>query len=92
MDKNDYEKFMLEVKILVDAGVNIDAKDNYGNTPLHEAARQGNINIIMSLVAKGAEINAINNYGDTPLHWSAERGLTDIVDFLIEKSKCKYSK
>ena len=36
-------------------------------TPLHLAARFGNIEICEYLVAKGADINAHDNFGFTPL-------------------------
>ena len=36
------------VKILIDRGANVDSKDNFGGTPLHQAASAGNSNGIVS--------------------------------------------
>ena len=51
--------------------INVRAKDPYGNTPLHQAARNQNPDIINALIQAGADIRAKNKYGYTPLHWAA---------------------
>ena len=57
------------IKVLVDAGADVNAPRNDGKTPLHSAAR-GNDNpaIIAALVDAGADVNAEDDRGKTPLH------------------------
>ncbi|STQ90788.1 ankyrin repeat domain-containing protein [Iodobacter fluviatilis] len=52
---------------LISRGVDVNAKDIWGNTPLHYAARIKNSEIIELLLNAGSEINAINHEGITPL-------------------------
>ena len=54
---------------LLDAGADVEALDDGGDTPLHWAVA-GNTNpaVIKVLLAAGADVEARNGYGDTPLH------------------------
>ena len=54
-------------------------------TPLHKAAKEGNIEKVKSLIASGADVNAKSKYGDTPLHYAARRGHKIIGELLINK-------
>ena len=53
------------VKWLVERDIEIDAKNNKGNTPLLLAAKKNNIEIVKYLIDNGASINETNNNGDT---------------------------
>ena len=66
------------VKQHLDAGTDVNAKDEKGWTPLHEAALGGHKGIAELLIAKGADVNAKNNDGVTPLNWA----LGEIADLL----------
>jgi ankyrin repeat protein len=46
------------VKLLIDAGVNINAPNDRGQTPLAVACRQGNLEIVNLLIATGAQMQA----------------------------------
>ena len=46
------------IKSLIAEDVAINAKDQDGNTPLHEALRRGGLDAIELLVATGASIDA----------------------------------
>uniref|UniRef100_A0A667YT52 CARD- and ANK-containing Inflammasome Adaptor Protein n=1 Tax=Myripristis murdjan TaxID=586833 RepID=A0A667YT52_9TELE len=52
------------VELLLDAGANINAKDNSKDTPLHCAARGGHHEVVRRL---RANLQATNNVGKTPL-------------------------
>jgi len=57
------------VKLLLDKGAKIDAKDDEsGFTALHHAARFGNKNAAELLIARGADVNAKDKQGHTPLY------------------------
>jgi ankyrin repeat protein len=51
----------------VDLGADVKAKDKYGETVMHLAARGGNKAIVRLLVDKGADVIAKNNVGETVL-------------------------
>jgi ankyrin repeat protein len=71
------------IKLLLDAGAKIDAVDDEGDTPLHEAARIGSVRGAEILVARGAKVNAKNKAGETPLSIAKQsehrRGVLDIL-------------
>lgn len=54
-------------ELLIHNGADINACDNYGRTPLHNACRIGRTDEISCLVANGANVNARDKYGETPL-------------------------
>lgn len=70
------------IKLVLDKGVNVHAKDFRGATALHYACGAGNFEIIKLLLAKGAKVNAQDNEAATPLHWSTHR--PDVIEFLIQ--------
>ena len=58
------------VKQHLDAGVDVNAKNENRGTPLHYAAREGHKEITDLLLANGADVNAKNDEGGTPLDWA----------------------
>ena len=55
------------IDILLGLGLDINAADSRGRTPLHGAAMQGYDVVIAALAARGADLNAADNNGFTPL-------------------------
>ncbi|KAH9372540.1 hypothetical protein HPB48_013050 [Haemaphysalis longicornis] len=58
------------VKVLVDAGADVNKLDADGNTPLHICLMRHHCEIIEILVAAGADVNKQDGEGNTPLHIS----------------------
>ena len=56
------------VKTLLNQGVPVNTRDEYGNTPLHWAAIRGRLNVIQELLRRGAHVNPRTRRGFTPLH------------------------
>ena len=54
-----------------------------GNSALHFAVLNGNIEMVKYLLAKGANVNAQNIDGDTPLHLAAKQGNQSIIFGLL---------
>lgn len=55
------------IRRLIDHGVDVNARDRYGNTPLHYAARWKKPELIEMLLNAGAEVDPVNRDGLTPL-------------------------
>ena len=57
------------IEVLVAAGAEVDATDNWGNTPLSRAVfnSRGRGEAVLALLAAGADPNRENNYGVSPL-------------------------
>ena len=79
------------VRWLVSRGLDINIKDRYGNTPLHNQVRwlSGNVELLLEL---GADINACNNDNNTPLHSAAENGNARSVKLLVAKGADVFAK
>ena len=78
--------------ILLDLGLDKDAKDLYGNTPLNLAAFRGTLDLVKFLLEKGADKEAKDNNGNTPLHKAAKRRKVNVVKLLLEKGADKEAK
>ena len=63
--------------------VNVNKKDIYGRTLIHQAAFYGQTHIVKLLLDHGANIHEKNNDGETPIHRAAGEGHTDTVKCLI---------
>eukprot|EP01052_Picozoa_sp_SAG31_P031778 SAG31_NODE_3407_length_4307_cov_8.014971_3_plen_356_part_00 len=55
-----------------------------GYTPLHEAAREGHVEMCEMLLDAGADSNLREIAGGTPLHLAAEMGHTELVSTLLK--------
>lgn len=53
------------------------------DTPVADAARDGDIEAVRALVRAGADVNAAQGDGMTALHWAAERGSVELAEVLL---------
>ncbi|CAL8308206.1 unnamed protein product [Lota lota] len=53
-------------------------------TVLHDAARDGYVDMVQMLVSHGANVNLVDDRGNLPLHLAAQEGHTGVVRLLIE--------
>lgn len=85
------------VKLLVEAGVDINYQDENGETALHHAARLGHVQCVKTLLAgsdtQQADVElAEKTYGWTPLFVAAVEGKTEVVEVLLEMSGSEVDK
>ncbi|KAE8599011.1 hypothetical protein XENTR_v10017018 [Xenopus tropicalis] len=61
------------------------ARDDSEATPLHHAAKLGNIDLMLMIVNESAEegINALDSRGNTPLHWAVQKNKLDCLKVLL---------
>lgn len=63
------------VRLLIDAGADVNAVGDMGETPLHIAIRQDNVAAVEALLRAGAKTGHRSEFGHTP-HEMAERSPT----------------
>lgn len=74
-----------EVARLVQAGADLEALDEDGETPLTAAALAGRTAVVRFLVDRGANIKGRNEGGFTALHAAAYNGHIRIVELALER-------
>eukprot|EP00927_Polykrikos_kofoidii_P014871 TRINITY_DN16580_c0_g1_i1.p1 TRINITY_DN16580_c0_g1~~TRINITY_DN16580_c0_g1_i1.p1 ORF type:complete len:303 (-),score=55.31 TRINITY_DN16580_c0_g1_i1:299-1159(-) len=73
------------VSELLRRGVDVNIKDDFGLTSLHEAAKKGRCQMVKLLVDWRAEVNASAKmlHGETPLHYASKYGRIDVLRVLV---------
>lgn len=87
-ETKDYEL----IEVLLHHGASIDAKDDYGNTPLHVTLQSSNhqglssadLRTLQLLLRRGAKVNEKNNDLKSPLHFACELGCPEAVKLLVQ--------
>ncbi len=67
------------VKRHIAAGTDLNAKDEWGTTPLHYAAIEGHKEVVELLIVKGADVNPKGKYGNTPLDLADDKETVDLL-------------
>ena len=73
------------VRLLVEQGADVEARDKDGGTALHRAADNGHEAVVRLLVKQGANVEAKTNYGGTALLRAARYGHEAVVRLLVEQ-------
>jgi ankyrin repeat protein len=74
-----------QVRSLIDAGADLDAQGDNGETPLITAIIEGHVLVASLLIDRGADIQARNKGGFTPLHAAAYANAVDIAEQLLDR-------
>ena len=73
----------------INAGTDLNTKDDYGSTPLIIASTFGKTEVAKALIKGGADLNVTNNEGGTALHSAAFLCYNEIVEALLENGADK---
>jgi hypothetical protein len=75
------------VKTLLAKGADVNAKTEYGATPLFFACDRGHAEIVKILLEHGADANIRDKfYNSTPILWAVQRDHAAVVKLLVEKN------
>eukprot|EP01127_Copromyxa_protea_P011062 TRINITY_DN2754_c0_g1_i1.p1 TRINITY_DN2754_c0_g1~~TRINITY_DN2754_c0_g1_i1.p1 ORF type:complete len:550 (-),score=87.97 TRINITY_DN2754_c0_g1_i1:119-1768(-) len=69
---SSHGSFDIFCELLVHCQDLVDCADEQGNTPLHMACAEGNLNVALALTKAGAWVEAENNEGVRPLHFAVK--------------------
>ncbi|OCK78275.1 ankyrin repeat protein, partial [Lepidopterella palustris CBS 459.81] len=73
------------LRVLLDAGMDINARTSNGNSPLDSAINGGHLSTVMLLVESGANINHLNEFEETAVHLAAFAENRAILKYLLER-------
>jgi len=71
------------VETLLKGVTRVTGEDVWGCTPLHAAAKGGNIAIVRKLMGLGGSVHRCDAWDETALHLAARVGSSDICDLLL---------
>jgi len=80
------DNIFARVKTLLTSNININGKDENGQSVLHLAASKGDARIIDVLIEAGADVNSKDKYLETPINVAIVAGQTEIIKKLIENN------
>lgn len=71
-------------EILLDMDADLEARDFWGNTPLHLAVCECNHAVVKLFIERGAEVNAKDREGNAPLHLAAQHCGKESVELMAK--------
>ena len=73
------------LKLFLNSGIDVNSRDNGGNTALMVASLRGHKEVAKLLISKGADVNAKDKYGRTPLIWASYAAHKEVAELLVSK-------
>lgn len=71
------------LKCLIFEGIDLNVRDNSGQTIAHEVIKRGNLSILLILKNAGVDFNVKSHNGITPMHIAAQKGRIDLIKALV---------
>lgn len=81
------------LQILLNYGIDIEARDIDGRTALHlacETSRDDNLDVVKLLISKGSEVNTCDDKNCSALFVASQHGLLEIVKYLLQVNADPY--
>lgn len=73
------------VELLLEHGAILNTTCNQSaSSPLHEACRKNDVDIVRQLLGCGADVNINNRYNTTPLMYAAKYGSPELLSLILE--------
>ncbi|MEK6593279.1 MAG: ankyrin repeat domain-containing protein [Pseudomonadota bacterium] len=72
-------------ELFMQAGVDVDYRNDVGWTPLMVAVFMGSEASAQMVLEAGADVHARDNLGYGPMHWAAYQGFPGVIELLITK-------
>lgn len=79
-----YNKTNEIMKLLIDAGVDLECRDSMGNTAIHLACASGLTDKVKLLIDEGADLDFPNGQGMRAIHLACENNFGKLVRMLID--------
>ncbi|WP_175491417.1 serine hydrolase [Lutimaribacter saemankumensis] len=76
----------------IEAGTDLDQRDDFGSTPLIIAAVFGKVEVVAALLAAGADPTIRDDQGSNPLHIAAFLGRVGVVEALLDAGADRYAR
>lgn len=72
------------IDFLLENHIDVNKKDDYGESPLFDCARKGKIDIAKKLINYYADVNITNKALEQPIHLAAQKGNIEMLKLLID--------
>jgi len=72
------------VKLLIEAGANINIQDESGNTPLHYSAANGKKDVVKYLLENDADASIVNVKEQKAIDYSNVKGFNEITELILK--------
>lgn len=76
---------------LQQVGIDVNARDSIGQTPLHIACARNSVSVIRMLLDAGAEVNSINDSKKSPLEEAVRMGCRAAITYLLDSGVSVYN-
>jgi hypothetical protein len=73
------------IKHMIDKGVDLNVKDNNGQTPIFYACKHSTLEIIKYMIVKGVDLNVKDNDGQTLILHACKHSTLEIIKYIIDK-------
>jgi Ankyrin repeats (many copies) len=84
LHKACYEEDLECMRLLLEHGADVDARDGRNYAPLHLAAKYGRVEALRLLLQYNSDVNVKGPSNETPLYIASRSGLTEVVQVLLE--------
>ena len=80
---SNFDNTINNLNLMHSIGADVNAKDEWNNTPLHIASEKGHLSIVEYLISKGANINIKDIDGNTPIDYAFQKKSLGVLHLLI---------